>query len=138
MGLLDNLVGQVTQAAGAATAQPQNNLIQALLPLLGGGGLGGIAGLLQLFTSKGLGEIVASWIGTGPNLPISPAQVTHGLGSDLLNQLATKVGQPSDQVASQLSTTLPTLVDKLTPGGQIPTQIPTSMDDVGKLLGGLF
>ena len=58
---------------------------------------------------------------TGKNLPVTPNQIEQGLGSDLLNQLAGKVGLPSGAVTAQLAGILPDLVDKLTPNGKIET-----------------
>lgn len=42
------------------------------------------------------------------------------LGSDTINQIASKVGLPTDQVSSQLANLLPSIANNLTPNGQIP------------------
>jgi uncharacterized protein YidB (DUF937 family) len=115
MGLLDNLAGQILGGG-----KSQGDLAGALTHLLGSSEVGGLSGLVQQFASKGLGDIVNSWVGTGQNLPISPDQITHGLGSDLLNQLASKSGLKTQDISSQLSQLLPQVVDKLTPQGKIP------------------
>jgi uncharacterized protein YidB (DUF937 family) len=81
---------------------------------------GGVAGLVQNFHEKGLGEVVNSWVGTGQNLPISADQIQHVLGSQQVQELAAKAGISPETVTSQLSTLLPSLVDKLTPNGQVP------------------
>ena len=83
---------------------------------------GGLSGLLQNFHDKGLGELVTSWVGTGQNLPISADQIQHALGSEQVQQLAAKLGIPSGVVSSQLAQLLPTVVDKLTPSGEVPNQ----------------
>jgi len=118
MGLMDqlgNAVGGMMEGQSA-----QSPLLQALTSLLGqSSGAGGLAGLVQAFQSNGLGDIVNSWVGTGKNLPISPEQIKQGLGGDLLGQLAGKAGVSPDAASSQLSSLLPDLVDKLTPGGKI-------------------
>jgi uncharacterized protein YidB (DUF937 family) len=115
MGLLDNLAGQIL--GGGNT---QGNLAGALTHLLGSNEVGGLSGLVQQFASKGLGDIVNSWVGTGQNLPISADQITHGLGSNLINQLAAKSGLNAQDISSQLSKLLPQVVDKLTPQGKVP------------------
>jgi len=115
MGLLDNLAGQIL--GGGSN---EGNLTRAITHLLGSGEVGGLSGLVQQFASKGLGDIVNSWVGTGANLPISADQIKHGLGSDLVNQLAQKSGLNAQDITSQLSQLLPQVVDKLTPEGKIP------------------
>jgi uncharacterized protein YidB (DUF937 family) len=115
MGLLDNIAGQVLCGGGA-----QGNLMNAVIGLLGNQQSGGLAGVVKQFAGNGLGDIVNSWVSTGKNLPITPEQIKQGLGSDTINQLASKAGISSDQISSQLSELLPSVVDKLTPNGQIP------------------
>jgi uncharacterized protein YidB (DUF937 family) len=53
---------------------------------------GGLQGLVQSFTQKGLGHIVSSWVSTGPNLPVSGDQIQGALGSDALSSLAQRAG----------------------------------------------
>jgi uncharacterized protein YidB (DUF937 family) len=75
--------------------------------------------VINQFQSNGLGPTVQSWVGTGANQPISPAQVHQGLGADTINALAAKLGIPPDQLASKLSEVLPQALDHLTPGGVV-------------------
>ena len=118
MGLLDNVEGS---ALGSILGGgKQANIASALGDLLGNQKAGGLSGLVQQFASKGLGDIVNSWVGTGPNQAITPEQIEHGLGSDTVSQIASKVGLPADQITSQLANLLPGVIDKLTPNGQIP------------------
>ncbi|MDX2152780.1 MAG: YidB family protein [Bryobacteraceae bacterium] len=81
---------------------------------------GGIAGLVSEFQRGGLGEVVNSWVSTGQNLPISPDQLQGVLGSDAVRGFASSLGVPADAAASQLTQLLPTVVDHLTPNGQLP------------------
>jgi uncharacterized protein YidB (DUF937 family) len=119
MGFLDDVVGKVKGAVGGSGGE-HSALVDGVLGLLSGGQGGGLAGLVQSLKDKGLGDIVSSWVGTGQNLPINPDQLKSGLGSDLIGQLAAKVGIPPDVASSKLAEILPTLVDKLTPEGKIP------------------
>ena len=119
MGFLDDVVGKVKEAVGGSGGE-HSALVDGVLGLLSGSQGGGLAGLVQSFKDKGLGDIVSSWVGTGQNLPINPDQLKSGLGSDLVAQLASKVGIPPDVASSKLAEILPTLVDKLTPEGKIP------------------
>ena len=118
MGLMD----QLGQAAGGAMGGQagQNPLLQALTSLLGqNSSVGGLAGIVQSFQKNGLGDIVNSWVSTGKNLPITPEQVKQGMGSDFLSQLAGKAGVSPDAASTQLSTLLPSVIDKVTPNGKV-------------------
>ncbi len=103
---------------GAMGGGGQAALLQALMGLLSGGG--GLDGLLRSFQQKGMGDLVGSWVSTGPNLPASADQISQGLGPDLLSQLAGQAGMAPGAVAGQLSGMLPGIVDKLTPQGRLP------------------
>ena len=81
---------------------------------------GGISGLIQKFTSNGLGDVVSSWTGTGENLPISSDQISKVLGPDTIKNIAEKTGMDTNAVTGQLTTLLPEVVNKLTPDGKIP------------------
>ncbi len=115
MGLLDELAGKLT---GQASGGGQAPLAQAVLGMLGGNGL---SGLVQAFTSKGLGDVVSSWVSTGANLPVSPAQIQQALGGGQLEQVARAAGIDPATAATHLSQLLPGIVDQLTPNGSVPS-----------------
>ena len=117
MSLLDRVVGQVSEALSGAQHE---GIGRAALDLLNSPQVGGVQGLAALLEQKGLGNVVQSWIGTGANLPISGEQLKAALGSDAFAALGQKAGVSPDQAQQTLSQLLPNLVDKLTPGGQIP------------------
>ena len=108
MGLLDGIIGG---AVGAEMATVVNGLIQKH---------GGISGIVQQFQAQGFGETVKSWVGTGPNQPISPDQLHQALGSDTMSQLAAKLGMSPQDLSAKLSTVLPQVIDKMTPAGVVP------------------
>jgi uncharacterized protein YidB (DUF937 family) len=81
---------------------------------------GGLNGLLETLHEKGLGDLVQSWIGTGANLPISAQQLLHVLGPHRVQHLAEEAGEQPESAAHQLASLLPTIVDKLTPNGEVP------------------
>ena len=87
----------------------------------GGGLLGGLGGLLDRFQKGGQGPAIDSWIGHGPNQPVSPGQLGSALGPDIIKTLAQKSGMSEEDLTRQLSQVLPGVVDKLTPQGRIPT-----------------
>lgn len=134
MGLLDSVLGAVV-----SSAQSQGGLASVLGPLLSNdGGHGGLDGLVQKFNQAGLGDIVASWIGRGENLPVSAGQLGEVLGSDALAGIASKLGVDPQQASAMLSQVLPGLVDQLTPDGQIPQGGAGNASDLMGMLGGLL
>ncbi len=115
MGILDNLAGSLLGGGGT-----QNNVLNAVLGLLSNQQSGGLGGLVSQFKASGLGDIINSWVSTGKNLPITPAQIQQGIGADTLKNLAQSAGVSSEEMTSHLSQLLPQIVDKLTPNGSIP------------------
>ena len=91
---------------------------------------GGLGGLLKQFQQAGFGDTINSWINTGPNKAVAPAQVSHALGPEIIDMLSQRTGLPRDQVASILSQVLPQIVDQLTPDGRLPSQ-----REVARLIG---
>lgn len=81
---------------------------------------GGPAGFVDLFRSQGLGDMVASWIGHGPNQAISPTQLGSVLGSDLIGHIAQRAGVDSTTAGTAMSAMLPDVFNTLTEDGQIP------------------
>lgn len=121
MSMLDDMMKKAGAALGQATqGGGQANLASVALKMLGDTQAGGLAGLVQAFQSKGLGDVISSWIGTGANLPISADQLKGALGADRIQQLATQAGISPDSMSTGLAQVLPGLVDKLTPNGKIP------------------
>ncbi|WP_291912364.1 YidB family protein [Limnohabitans sp.] len=125
MGLFDSIAGQVAQQAASALSGKHNadgNQIMTMLTgLLNNPEIGGIGGLVSAFQKNGLGDVVASWISNNTNLPISAEQIQSVLGQGPLQDVASKMGLSSGDVASALSERLPGLVDQLTPNGQLPS-----------------
>ncbi len=81
---------------------------------------GGLEGLLERFQANGLADQVASWVGTGHNLPVSAADIQRVLGSEKIGELARRAGVDPNVASQELAQILPQIVDKLTPSGQMP------------------
>src|SRR5260370_42287323 len=109
MGMVDGLVGGIV---GAGMVSVVNSIIEKH---------GGVQGVVSEFEKNGLGATVKSWVGTGPNQPISPEDVHKALGPDLLQQLSEKSGLSVQDLTQKLSQVLPQAAGKLTPNGSIPT-----------------
>jgi uncharacterized protein YidB (DUF937 family) len=108
MGMFDGLLGGIV---GAGMVSVVSGIIERH---------GGLQGVVNEFEKNGLGATVKSWVGTGPNQPISPDDVQKTLGPDLLQQLSQKSGLSVQDLTQKLSQILPQAVDKLTPEGTIP------------------
>jgi len=87
---------------------------------------GGLSGLVQQLQNAGLGHIVQSWVSTGPNQPITAAQLQQALGSDKVKEIAARLGLDPNAVSQKLSTILPEIVNHLTPNGQVPPSTPAA------------
>ena len=83
---------------------------------------GGLSELVNRFQQNGLGNVASSWIGNGPNHPISEGDIEKVAGSDTLDELAKELGIPRSQLLERLRSELPQAVDHLSPQGRVPTQ----------------
>ena len=137
MGMLDDLLGR--QLGGVAeTALKNPQVIAALVSLLSSkdasvGDAGGLGGLFQAFQGKGMGDLISSWISTGPNPPATADQIAHALGPQTLSQFAARAGVPHGEAGGLLASLLPAVVDQLTPQGKMPES-----NDLESALGGLL
>ena len=134
MSLFDSVMGAVS-----GHVQQQGGMASVLGGLLANNGeAGGLDGLLEKFKQAGMSDQVNSWIGNGQNLPISAEQISQILGSDVVRNIAAKLGIDPDQAAQQLSALLPGLIDKLTPNGQTPVGGLGNSNDLMGMLGGFL
>jgi uncharacterized protein YidB (DUF937 family) len=108
MGLLDGILGGVV---GGEMATVVNSFIERH---------GGVQGIVTQMQQQGLGPTVKSWVGTGPNQPITADQVHQAFGQGTIAELAAKAGLTPQELSQKLSQVLPQVIDKLTPTGQIP------------------
>lgn len=108
MGMFDGLLGGVM---GAAMVGVVNHVLEQS---------GGVQGVVNQFEKQGFGPTVRSWVGTGPNQPITADEIHQVLGSNAVQQIAAKVGLSVPELTAKLSQLLPAAVDHLTPGGVVP------------------
>jgi len=105
-GLLGSLGSLLAGAAGGAISS--------------GALSGGLGSLVDQFKNAGLGQQAESWVGNGQNLPISADQINSVVGQGKIAEIAQQAGIDPAQLSQVLAQALPTLIDKLTPGGQVP------------------
>ena len=114
MGLLDSIAGAVMGKLGGT----EGGMAQIALDMFNQHG--GLNGVLEKLNSSGLGDQVASWVGTGENQAVSADQITNALGNSQIAELAAKFGITPDVLSSQLAQHLPDVINKLTPHGEVP------------------
>jgi len=164
-GLISNVLGSAMGGGAQQGNNPLGSLLTSLSGSLGGnqaatstggvatggiaaGGLlsaamvlmqqqGGLGGLLDKLRQSGLGQHADSWVGKGPNLPVTGDQLQQALGSGALSGLAAKLGIPVQQAGASMAQLLPELVNQLTPNGQLPADHGTLLQDGLKILQGL-
>jgi uncharacterized protein YidB (DUF937 family) len=129
MGILDVLSGALGEAlrrqgTPASTGQPdlasgQASIQNPFSDILSGTGFGDLSGLMQRLSAGGLSEQVASWLGSGANLPVSTDQLRNALGDEHVQHIAQRLGLPADRILQILSQHLPAAVDQASPNGRI-------------------
>lgn len=130
MGLLDSVIGVLS---GSRTGGGRGDMLGAVLGMLADDGEGpGLAELMQRFERSGHAEQISSWISSGENLPISADALCRALGTETVERLAQQMGLSQDVTADRLSQMLPYVIDKLTPGGEVPEE---GLGDMGRLMG---
>ncbi len=128
MSLLDSVLSN-PQIANAAKSLLSANDTSV-------GNSAGLAGILGSLESSGLGDVVSSWLGSGPNKAVDPARLQAALGDDTVSSFAKGAGIDVGKAAATLAAVLPSLVDQLSPQGRVPE--PSGLDQVlGGLLGSL-
>ena len=115
-----SFLDQVAGALSGSQSGGNGDLLATIMQLVNDPKHGGLQGLIQSFQHGGLGEVVNSWVATGPNLPISAEQITSVLGGSSLQDIAAKLGMTTEQASGSLATILPQAVDMMTPNGQLP------------------
>jgi uncharacterized protein YidB (DUF937 family) len=113
MGLFDNVAGAVL----GKMMGDKGGMAQVAMEMFNQHG--GLNGVLDKFKAGGLAEQAASWVGKGSNLPISAEQISSVLGSGAIADMAAKFGISPETLSAQIAEHLPTVVDKMTPDGEV-------------------
>lgn len=110
MGLLDSIVSGALGGSQGGLGSILGSVIASQ---------GGIGGLVQKMNQAGLGDVVNSWVGNGPNQPVQPGQLGQAIGHDQVDQWSQQTGMSHDTILSELSKMLPHAVDQATPNGHV-------------------
>ncbi len=116
MGLFDQLGNYFKDAIGPTASSAGPALASAAFTNIS---LGDLQGLLTKLQQGGLGEQVKSWLGNGPNLPITSEQLHEVLGTDQIQKLAEQLEVPAHKALDLFAEHLPAVVDKASPGGAL-------------------
>jgi len=114
MSLFDDVAGAVM---GKVMGGNQGGMAQVAMEMFNQHG--GLNGVLDKFKQGGLGELATSWVGTGENLPISAEQISSVLGSGAIAEMAAKFGITPEILSNQIAQHLPSVIDKMTPNGEV-------------------
>jgi len=113
-------------ARGGQPPKPAGGLDDLLRGGLGGAGLGaglgglgailsnGLGDLLKQFQGAGKGEVADSWVGTGENKPLAPADIGKVLTHEQIEFLTERTGLSREALLAGLADQLPKAVDSLT------------------------
>lgn len=112
MSLFDTLKNALGGSLGQAAVEALPSIIERVLP-------GGLQGLLNQLQGSGYATQVNSWLGRGPNDPITTEDLRKVVNSDQVRQIAEKLGIPADQVLAVLAKVLPAAVDHHSPEGSL-------------------
>ena len=125
-----DVFSQSNLSGDAGSQLDLEQLSSALSSLMGDGKNLNLTGLLENFTSGGLGDIVGSWLGDGDNAQLSPQQLSDNLGPDKISEFARTLGLSEEEAAGGLSEALPQMIDKASSGGSL-------LDSIGGIEGAL-
>jgi uncharacterized protein YidB (DUF937 family) len=122
---LAELLGGARNSTGASGHGGLGGVLGQFTGGAGGGGVGslltgGLSELVDRFRQSGQGEIVDSWVGSGPNKQIAPSQIEQSIGPEVMETLSNQTGLSREEIVARLCRELPNAVDKYTPEGRLP------------------
>jgi OOP family OmpA-OmpF porin len=125
-GLIDGLINDIAGRFGlGASAAP---LVREILNVVTNSP-GGVGGFLDTLKSAGLGSEIASWLGHTDAAALSADQLSRAVGSGALGAVANRLGLGTSLVSTAAAYVLPKLIGMLTPGGIIPTHLPSEVQN---------
>jgi uncharacterized protein YidB (DUF937 family) len=123
MATFDELIQDIgSQYSLGPKASP---LVQETLALISGQP-GGMGGFLDRFKAAGFAAEVASWSGGTEVVPLSGQEVEVTLGSDVISEIANKVGISQSFARTIMGFAIPKIIVLLAQGEAVPPPIPAS------------
>ena len=99
MSLFD-AIRSVAEKHPETNEEQHSNLVRTAIQMFGD--RGGVSELINNAQSHGLGQVVQSWVSTGPNQAVAPEQVQGLVGQERINQFANRIGIPPALARVQL------------------------------------
>lgn len=118
--MLDRLIKRVTSRFNLEYAAVAS-VLRGILTLMTDERVGGVNELVSKFRIAGLGRLVESWVGPGPNEALTPSQTRTVLGNAAMYEMADSAGIGRGAVVPVLGFMIPLLFDAITPDGVLPT-----------------
>jgi uncharacterized protein YidB (DUF937 family) len=127
MATFDELIQDIgSQYSLGPKASP---LVQETLALISGQP-GGMGAFLDRFKAAGFAAEVVSWLGGTEVVPLSGQEVEVTLGSDVISEIANKVGISQSFARTVMGYAIPKIIVLLAQGEAVPIAIPASESSV--------
>ena len=97
--------------------------LEHLLDTIENAGSGALQALLVQLEAGGMAEQVRSWVGHGPNAPVTPEELGLAFTPEQIDELALRTGTSPDVLLAQLANDLPDAVHRATPDGKVPPRL---------------
>lgn len=126
--MFESVVSELAGQFGLGDKAPA--LVKTILGYITDPATGGLSGLMAKFNDAGVGSVAQSWLGaTTPPAPLAPTDVDRALGGSggLIDTITSKLGIPAATASAAVAAALPMLISKLTPGGVLPTALPSGV-----------
>ncbi len=121
MALFDSIIGEATKRFGLSN-DAAGGLLSALLAFIADPQKGGFGGFVDRFRNVGLEPLMNSWITKGDNVPLSNEQLESALGEDNIRDIADSAGVEKSLATTAMAGIIPSVVDQLTPEGELPDE----------------
>jgi outer membrane protein OmpA-like peptidoglycan-associated protein/uncharacterized protein YidB (DUF937 family) len=125
MGTLDTILMEAGTQFGLSNTKA-SSLLSSLLSFINDTP-GGLGSFIDRFRKAGLGDAVSSWLGNAPPRPLSGTTLESAVGHDWIDNVASKAGLSYSTAASALGFIIPNLVQRLAPGGVVPSRLPSDV-----------
>jgi outer membrane protein OmpA-like peptidoglycan-associated protein/uncharacterized protein YidB (DUF937 family) len=125
MGTFDAILTEAGTQFGLSNSKA-SSLLSSFLSLINETP-GGLGSFLDRFRKAGLGDSVSSWLGGATPRPLTSTTLESTVGHDWIDKIASKAGLSSSTASSVLAFMIPNLVQRLAPGGAIPSRLPADV-----------
>jgi len=122
MGAMDGVLNEAENRFGISEGNAYS-LLSGLFSYINEQG-SGLRSVLDRFRQRGMGDSVSSWLTGTPN-PISAENLESALGSSTIIAIASTTSLPITTASSVLAFMFPKIVQRLAPGGTVPTRLPS-------------